>query len=87
MIFEQQMLQVIGEMLLKYEPLPYRGKVWLFHGSDWVGVGGWAPLAMGGVTACVVPGTHDSIIKEPCVLEFADKLNASLREAIRSAKP
>ena len=86
-IFERQMLQVIREMLLKYKPLPYGGKVWLFHGSDWVGADGWVRLARGGVTACVVPGTHDSIIKEPCVLEFADKLNAGLREAIHNAKP
>src|SRR5262249_34152635 len=69
---------------MDYRPQLYAGKVTLFrarsqplfgrHGADL----GWGKIAAGGLEIRVVPGTHDSILKEPHVKVLAQEFKAAL---------
>jgi amino acid adenylation domain-containing protein len=67
-----------------YVPKPYAGRLTLFraraqplvcwHKADL----GWGSFALGGVATRIIPGTHDSILKEPHVKTLAEELRAAL---------
>jgi amino acid adenylation domain-containing protein len=70
-----------------YVPRPYRGRITLVrartqplfcrHGADL----GWRRIAAGGLSTSVIPGTHDSILKEPHVRLLARGLKDELSRA------
>jgi thioesterase domain-containing protein/acyl carrier protein len=74
-------------ILRTYEPQSYRGRVVLFrartrpllrlHGKDL----GWQKLAKAGLEVIVVPGNHESMLKEPHVGHLAARLTDCLRQA------
>jgi acyl-CoA synthetase (AMP-forming)/AMP-acid ligase II/thioesterase domain-containing protein len=74
-------------LYLDYVPKPYPGRVTLFrartrpllhlHGPDL----GWKPLAAGGLEITVIPGNHETILREPYVQVFARRLKACIRKA------
>jgi amino acid adenylation domain-containing protein len=67
-----------------YVPKPYAGRLTLFrartqpffcgHRADL----GWSKFARGGVATHIIPGTHDSILKEPHVKTLAEGFRAAL---------
>jgi thioesterase domain-containing protein len=70
--------------LMDYRPQPYPDRITLFkarsqplvcrHGADL----GWGRLAGGGLTTRIIPGTHDSILKEPHVRLLAEEFKAAM---------
>jgi thioesterase domain-containing protein/acyl carrier protein len=74
--------------LRAYVPGVYPGRVTLFrarvrplfrlHGPDL----GWGPFARGGVEVIVIPGNHETILKEPHVRALAARLRARLRRGM-----
>jgi amino acid adenylation domain-containing protein len=68
-----------------YNPKPYPGHVTVFRATDRLLMHTIAPevtwkhLALGGVTAYDVPGGHLSMLDEPHVRSFAEKLKACLQ--------
>lgn len=71
-----------------YIPKPYDGPLLLFRASVQNEKNpyndetlGWHPVALGGVTVCVVDGDHQSILYNPAVAEIAKKLDEAIRGA------
>jgi thioesterase domain-containing protein len=67
--------------LAAYQPIPYPGEVTLFRATisdplEDYGVTdlGWAPFVSGDVHICKVPGTHDSLVREPNVKTLVAEL-------------
>jgi amino acid adenylation domain-containing protein len=85
------LLQYHFQMLLNYVPRPYRGRVTLFRaraqplsrlqGWDL----GWGQLAGEGVELCVVPGSHDTLLRAPYVGVLAERLRVCLAKAQAAA--
>ena len=70
----------------KYCPQPFDGRVTLFWASHDLRakfdmVEGWKTLARGGMELHEISGTHLDMIKEPHVVDVAQKLNACLKSA------
>jgi thioesterase domain-containing protein len=72
-------------MMRAYRPRQYPGKVTVFRART-LRVGfrgtrdlGWRKLARAGVVVHAVPGSHDTILKEPRVRALAAALAKSLR--------
>ncbi len=71
-----------------YEPRPYDGTMTVIRSRTRRLVAfapmnpdlGWRTLASGGVQTRLVPGAHDTIIREPRVRKLADVLSESLQE-------
>src|SRR5262249_33683210 len=73
-------------LLVNYRVQVYPGRITLFRahaqplfcrqGADL----GWGPMAGGGLTIEVIPGTHDSMLRQPYVRVLAQKLNAALQQ-------
>jgi len=79
-------IERLRRMLRAYQPEPYAGAITVItartHSLFYV-MGpdlGWTPFARGGVTTRVVPGAHDTILREPRVRGLA----AILRETLRA---
>ncbi len=68
------------DLLRRYEPEPYPGKVTLFRaGRQWpverpLPCLGWSALAEGGLEIIPVPGFHAALLQEPHVRTTAEKL-------------
>jgi amino acid adenylation domain-containing protein len=81
------------QALRAYQPKPYAGRVLLLRAEiqpllRWQDTEmGWRELATDGVEVCVVPGNHDSIVKEPHVRFLAQELNAALSQSARKIMP
>ncbi|MCA9916753.1 MAG: SDR family NAD(P)-dependent oxidoreductase [Anaerolineales bacterium] len=75
------------DLLDRYEPKPYAGKITLFRAHETEqfnpsGVGiGWEPFAAGGLEVKVIYGTHN-IVKEPYVVELARMLQNSMEDVL-----
>lgn len=75
------------DLLDRYEPRPYAGKITLFRAHETEqfnpsGVGiGWEPFAAGGLEVKVIYGTHN-IVKEPYVVELARILQNSMEDVL-----
>jgi aspartate racemase len=73
-------LEAHYESFMTYVPRPYPGRVALFkartlpvtslHESDL----GWTRMAVGGVDVTVVPGSHETILRDPYVRALAEAL-------------
>ena len=69
---------------LQYEPREYPGRIVLLRARSQPVFGhheddlGWDPLAAEGVECHVVPGNHESILREPYVRRLADTLIRTL---------
>jgi thioesterase domain-containing protein len=83
----RRFLEAHYRALRDYVPLPYPGRVTLIRArarplfSRQSHDLGWGQLALEGVEVRVIPGAHDSILKEPFVRVLADQLRVSLQEA------
>ncbi len=89
---ERQMTDTIRDLegsnylaLKKYVPQIYSGKVTFFCASEEVSATenrlGWEALAAGGVEVIEVPGDHQTMIKEPAVMDLANRLQGCLSTA------
>jgi thioesterase domain-containing protein len=88
----QRVLEMHYKVLRSYQARVYPGSVVLFrartrplfrlYGDDL----GWRGIASGGLTICVVPGNHETILKEPNVGYLAEQLEALLRESQSASK-
>jgi thioesterase domain-containing protein/acyl carrier protein len=82
-------LEAFHRALTTYQPRPYDGTVTVIRSRTRRLVAfapmnpdlGWQRLASGGVHTRLVPGAHDTIIREPRVRKLADALSQSLNEA------
>ncbi|HEY1376788.1 MAG TPA: thioesterase domain-containing protein, partial [Gemmataceae bacterium] len=82
----RKLLEYHFQILLDYTPRPYPGRVTLLRAraqpltrvqaTDL----GWSGLA-GGVDVIDVPGSHDTLLREPYVRVLADRLRACLQKA------
>jgi thioesterase domain-containing protein len=74
---------------LRYEALPYRGRITLFRATtplSFVDMPrdrelGWGSLAQGGVEVHEIPGTHREIMREPSVAIVAREVSGCLAAA------
>jgi thioesterase domain-containing protein len=81
-------LEAFHRALTTYQPRPYDGTVTVIRSRTRRLVAfapmnpdlGWLRLASGGVQTRLVPGAHDTIIREPRVRKLADVLSQSLHE-------
>lgn len=81
-------LEAFHRALTTYQPRPYGGTVTVIRSRTRRLVAlapmnpdlGWRRLASGGVQTRLVPGAHDTIIREPRVRKLADVLSQSLQE-------
>jgi nonribosomal peptide synthetase DhbF len=70
-----------------YRPGPYPGRVWAFRARvqpAWGGPPadlGWGRLAAGGVEMAVVPGDHETVVRNEGAAGLAAALDGALREA------
>ena len=69
-----------------YRPKPYSGRVTLFSARERSVAQdptlGWGKLATGGITTYGVPGNHFTMLQKPHVQVLAEKLRASIEEAM-----
>jgi thioesterase domain-containing protein len=78
------------QALRAYRPGVYPGFLTLFrttsHSADMATAGarGWDELAAGGVQVHDVPGTHQTVMAEPCVRTLAQELQRCIESALRS---
>ena len=74
------------EFPANYPWQPYPGRIVLFRASDAPELPfsdetlGWSEIAAGGVEVVFVPGTHESMFKEPYLNVFGEKLQEALEE-------
>jgi thioesterase domain-containing protein/acyl carrier protein len=88
----RRLLEMHYQALRSYQTRVYPGRVVLFrartrplfrlYGDDL----GWKGIAGGGLKICVVPGNHDTMLKEPNVRYLAAQLQAFLRESQSQSK-
>jgi thioesterase domain-containing protein len=75
-------LEVYRKALKAYRPETYPGVLTMFKGRDDTrDVSGWKTLSCGGIEIYVVPGDHDTVLKEPAVRVWAELLKNRLRKA------
>lgn len=89
----QKLLEYHYQILLAYAPQAYPGRVTLLRAraqaltrlqaSDL----GWGTLAGGGVEVVDVPGSHDTILREPYIGALAGRLRACLDRAGAAGPP
>ncbi len=81
-----------SKAVYQYNPRPYQGKVTLFRPVKkslsafqytQSKTQGWGEFAVEGVDVHFVPGTHETMLKNPNVKVLADKLKQCMREAGR----
>jgi amino acid adenylation domain-containing protein len=87
----RRLLEHHFQVLRDYVPRPYPGRVTLLRaraqslsrlqGRDL----GWGALAGGGSDVIIVPGSHDTLLKEPYVRALAGRLRACLENAEAAA--
>ncbi|MEX2212842.1 MAG: amino acid adenylation domain-containing protein [Phycisphaeraceae bacterium] len=76
--------------LLAYAPRTYSGSIVLFRAKVRPLFGrrdaklGWDRVAAGGVKVKVIPGNHDTLLRNPNVLDLADAMRQSLDDALRT---
>jgi hypothetical protein len=81
---ERPLWQAHVKALIQYHPKPYPGRVTLFRSPvhalfcSFDPGFGWGALASEGVTVRIIPGAHETIMKEPNVRHLAGELNACL---------
>jgi thioesterase domain-containing protein len=74
--------------LQSYQPGPYPGRVTVFRSASGpTGPGGdrtmgWGALAAGGAEVFELPGTHQTLLSDPCVEELARTLRACIDLAL-----
>lgn len=82
-------LEHVVRMMGAYEPRPYAGHITVLsartHGLTFRSDPdlGWEPLAEGGITTRVIPGAHNTILREPLVRQLAAALVESLNRGAR----
>jgi thioesterase domain-containing protein len=78
--------------LMTYVPRAYSGRAAFFRARAWPLLrfhepdAGWGRMAAGGVDITVVPGSHDSILREPYVRALAAALSRSFDAVDRAAQ-
>src|SRR5262249_15972876 len=81
------LLEANFRALRSYVPRPYAGRVALFKARSqplfrWhEPLMGWKQLLTGPVEYTIIPGSHDRILRNPCVSTLAERLAASLERA------
>jgi amino acid adenylation domain-containing protein len=81
------------QALRRYRPSPYPGRVALIRARSqplfrWhEPLMGWSGLLTGEVDLRVVPGTHDGMLAEPCVITLAQELGDCLERARSGEQP
>ncbi|MDB6125045.1 MAG: non-ribosomal peptide synthetase [Pedosphaera sp.] len=84
---EQRLWRIHLRAVDKYISKPYSGRVTLFRTRrqpllcSFDPGYGWSELASAGITVKIIPGSHESIFKEPDVRHLAEQLQCALREA------
>ncbi|MFO0809791.1 MAG: non-ribosomal peptide synthetase [Gemmataceae bacterium] len=89
------LLDHLYQAYMRYRAKPYTGNVALFRAQAQALFSrhrllpdmGLSKLVAGKVTVYSIPGTHDSILREPYVQELARKLQRALNESQRLAGP
>lgn len=83
----RKLLEYHFQLLFDYVPQAYSGRVTLLRARAQpltrfqAGDLGWSGLAQGGVDVIDVPGSHDTLLKEPYVRVLARRLRACLEKA------
>ena len=83
----RKLVETHYQAMLNYQPKPYAGRVTLFRAQGrfpWPVRDldlGWSQWAVGGTEVVVLPGNHQSILKEPHVRCLDEGLTVSLRAA------
>jgi acyl-CoA synthetase (AMP-forming)/AMP-acid ligase II/thioesterase domain-containing protein len=83
----RRVMEANHALRIAYNPQPYSGRVALFRARTRPLLAprahdlGWSELAGGGLDIAVVPGNHDTMLREPHVQVLADRLKACLRKA------
>jgi amino acid adenylation domain-containing protein len=73
-----------------FVPTKYSGRLTLFRVKKQLNVRindykmGWSERALGGVDVITVPGTHAHLLREPFVIELAEKMQACMDRAIEA---
>ncbi|MDX1523013.1 MAG: thioesterase domain-containing protein, partial [Anaerolineae bacterium] len=82
----QRIIELNSKALANYRFKPYHGHIHVYQPQapsllavDVPGLG-WQHLASSGITLKLIPGSHQSIFKEPRVRYFAEQLGAALAE-------
>lgn len=87
----RQIVEALRQAVRDYTPRTYPGRVTLFRARRqpvfrWREPNmGWGRLAQGGVEVIVVPGFHQTVLREPNISVLADKLRARLPKATPNA--
>jgi len=77
-----------ARMLISYRPRPYNGRVTLFRAKNPTGNYefppdlGWTDLSKGGIEIHDIPGSHESMFRDPSVYVVAQKLDCCIRAVL-----
>ena len=80
----EELERMLMEASIRYEPPPYLGRVVIFQSADrpggphWDLNTGWRDFVKGQMEVVDVPGTHKSMLQEPCVEIMADRMRECL---------
>ena len=75
--FDTWLLDYLENLMQRYEPKPYEGKISLFRSFEephglWIDQAmGWKAFARAGVEVTVISGDHYSVFNDPGVKEMA----------------
>jgi len=80
-------LEAHARAVISYRPQVYPGRITLFQSSEFAYVKfpdcqhKWSELAVGGIDYQVVPGIHKTMLQDPCVQIWAERVKVCLDAA------